>query len=628
MSRYLWLLLLTVLLASGCGERGLPLPSLSDDADVSLETVADGAVLTRGDRVEATILVGPEGREPDRIEVSFVSQDGRTVAADTIMAAEMERGRLPAISVAELETGYYTLRFDLFAGGRKTAEYERKIFVSAAPFRIAGISAYPPTFMTDSKGILRADLDIPPQTDPYIRWSFNGKTVSQGLLSAGAAELLLHSPQREGVYAVQLELFPVAPHGSDYEFSSQVLQRTELVVRDARLSPGRGFGPPQSYYVLLHLAGNTRDSGMRAELVGREAAKAEATGAAGLRMTRELFGYYLDGAAGIRFDEVILPFRSHGFEPFSVAMLLVLTEPQHDRVLFRTEAADSSFGLRVELADGGELRARLRVGERSETLTTEGAAVQPGRPVEINLALVPRGAATSLLWLIDGKPVAAAELPLRLPRPADDGGRWIPPAGSSVIGGEGGFVGVIDEFGIFFRDDRRRPAANTAPFRFAQTRIHGEALILAEGFESALLPERFAERGAVSLRNGSAVVDPGSALIGPELEFNSAEITLELTTAANPEAALRVELWSIDDDVHLLSHSVAGAGVVSLHMEHRGERLRMSFAGQDELEMPVPDGFNGVRLETVNDSATEELRVESLVAYHGSRAGRRSIHVP
>lgn len=605
------------------------MPSLSEDGDLRLQTVADGTVVTRSGTISATLLPGPQGRYPDRVEVTFIDQDGEAAAERTISAAEIDRGRLPALAVEQLATGFYTVHFKLFNDGRRSAEFQRRLFVSDAPFAVASISAYPPTFMTDSKGILRAELDIPPQADPFLRWSFNGEPVMQGLLSAGAGELMLRSPQSEGVYPVVLELFPAAPRGADFGFASQVSQQSDLVVKESRSASERGFGPPQSYYVLLHFAGNTRDSGMRNALVGATAASAQTFGAAELRIVHELFGYYLDGAAAIGFEEVILPFTNAGLEPFSIAMRLALTEPQRDRVLFSARAEDSSLELRLELADEGELRLQLAARGRSATVTSEGAALQPGRPVDINVAVVPHAGYTSVAWFVDREPAGAADIPLGFARPNRGlDGRWQPLAGRSVIGGEGGFIGVIDEFGIFFRDEHSRPAANTSPFRVEQLRRHGESLIVAEGFERPPLPQSFATRGEVTVAGGSAVLEPGAALIGPAVGFDSSEVTLELSIEFAGTPAPRVELLNVADDAPLLSHSLGGPGVLRFQLERRADLLWIRVNDRDPVQAPIAAPFSGVRLEIANDAGAAEVRVDSLLAFHGTSGIRQSLHVP
>ena len=60
--------------------------------------------------------------------------------------------------------------------------------------------------------------------------------------------------------------------------------------------------------------------------------------------------------------------------------------------------------------------------------------------------------------------------------------------GTTVIGGPNGFSGVIDELGVYYRDDQGRPSADPAQYLRTAQRKYGRDLVLAYGFETANLP--------------------------------------------------------------------------------------------------------------------------------------------
>ena len=657
MVRHIGTFLVVLAILSGCGDGGLLLPGLAEGGDVVLQTVADGAVLTRDSPLEAALRLRPGQREPDRVEVTVTTADGRSAAARTIAAAEIQQGRLPGIALDSLEPGYYRVEFELYSAGRRTDTVRRMLFLVDGDYRIAGVSAYPAAFMPDSRGILRADLEIPDGADPYLRWSFGGRTVSEGLLSAGVGQLLLRSPESEGVYAVQLELFPVAPPTGGYGFASELLQQTDLVVREARLPDERSLGPPASYYVLLHLAGNLRDSGMRPELLGAAAAEAELIGNAEPAIVDGLFGYRLSGGAAITFNEAVVPYRNGGVGPFSVSMRLVLTEPSgadlnntqtatRSQTFFALEARDPAFSLRLELSDQNTLAAQLQVGGNSSTLT----AVVPGpaqrRPVELSFAVVPRSSGTDLAWFVDGELAAAGATSLRLPLPlprndererdltsSDHAAGWRSLAGSTVIGGENGFSGLIDEFGVFFRDEYDRPAANMTPFRLEQLRRHGEMLLFGEGFESDELPEGFELAGDGAVTQGVVALQPGAVLRSPPVELQGEGITIEVVPRAGDRARLLIGLRGSDGDVlrpphEVLPQSVGDDAPLVLRLQLREGRL-LTWSGRSEpVEIPLAPGRESLRLEMSNASGASDLGITSITAYRDSSSFLPVIDVP
>lgn len=682
MVRHIGSLLVVLAILSGCGDAGLLLPGLTDEGDTVIQTVADGAVLTRDHPLEAALQLRPGQQEPDRVEVTFIGRTGSAVASRTVVATEIDRGRLPNLALDALEPGYYRVEFALYSAGRRTDTVRRKLFVVDGTYRIAGVSAYPPAFMPDSQGILRADLEIPDGADPYLRWSFGGRTVSEALLSAGGGELLLRSPESEGVYTVQLELFPLAPPAGGYEFAAQLVQQADLVVRETRMPGERSFGPAASYYVLMHFAGNLRDSGMRPRLLGPAASDARLVGDVAPAIVEELFGYLLADGGAVAFDEAIVPFRDDGIGPFSVSMRLVLTEPsgagaaaragergRTDR-LFALEAHNPSFSLQLELSGDDVLAAHLQVDGRTATLSAHVPGLRHRGPVELSLAVVPRSTGTDLAWFVDGALAAGDSTPLRLPLPRvaartrDADGTsaaaapgWRALQGRTVLGGERGFAGLIDEFGVFFRDEHDRPSANVAPFRLEQLRRHGEVLLLAEGFESGRLPDGFALEGGGEFAEGAAWLPPATTLTPPALELRpdgADGVTVEIVTHADSRGRLQVGLRSGSGTQPELLYeapprTVAGddrrsAGTVGtpdgdsprhaaaaplvLHLRLRDGRLLTQSDRSPPLELPLAPGAHSLQLEITNGAAEGDLGIESVSAYRDPSGFFPVIDVP
>lgn len=551
-----------LLLFSSCGESGLLLPPLSEDGDISVQTVSDGAVLGQADTVPFTLEVGPQGSNPDRVVVSVVDAAGRVVRTVSHAAAELDRGRVPSLAVAGIEPGLYVVEIEFFAAGRRLGGHERTVFVVNAPHRVGGISVYPPFFEPDSLGILRADLEVPAESDPWLRWSFAGRPVAEGRLSEGAGQIVLRSPRSEGVYAVRLELFPQAPRGADFRFPSPIVQNSDLVVRQARAGLERGLAPASSFYSLLHLAGNLRDAGMRIQLLGESATPARLIGEPDPRIVQEFFGYFFENGGGIEFNEVLLPYRGGGLDPFSVVVRMVPARVVDGAILFAATSDDGEFSLTVRQLEEGYLAAELRVGERSARAVTDVPVAPAGVPVDINLAVLPGAERTELRWFAQGERVGGRFVDIGFPRP-EEGAPHGAVAGVTRIGGPGGFVGLLGEFGIFFRDGSRRPAADIERFRAAGARRFGDDLILAEGFESGLGAVLDAQDAEVIGEASVLRIAPGGVVVLRAVDLSDGSVVVEVT----PVGDEGTEMPAVDQMELLVAHATDDSPIVSVGMD-------------------------------------------------------------
>ncbi len=94
--------------------------------------------------------------------------------------------------------------------------------------------------------------------------------------------------------------------------------------------------------------------------------------------------------------------------------------------------------------------------------------------------------------------------------------RWTP-TGSATVGGHDGFSAVIDELGVYYRDDAGRPATDPTLLRQALRRQHGDRLLLADGFDGMFLPAGFTARGKAALGAGRLALSPEASLELPPI---------------------------------------------------------------------------------------------------------------
>ena len=146
--------------------------------------------------------------------------------------------------------------------GEEGLLHEKKLtfFCLAGQYAITGINSYPPTIMPGREGRIAASFLHPEGTDPYVRWSGDGAVLASGRLSEGLAELAWTAPRSEGVYTVQVELFPVPPAaGADFPTISPITANARLFVSSKPAAGIDELRPASSYFALFHFNGSLRD---------------------------------------------------------------------------------------------------------------------------------------------------------------------------------------------------------------------------------------------------------------------------------------------------------------------------------------------------------------------------------
>ena len=528
----------------------------------------------------------------ERLEVTLSTMDGEVVGSSTVEGETLQEGVLPDIGVPDVAPGEYLLTLVLFADGEELSRSERRFFVTDGQYMIAGVTAYPPALYPSSSGIMRVQFSAPDGADPYIRWTVDGEVLREGYASEGTDQVLVKSSADAGAYPVRVELFPTGPSDEEgFPYASSAQYTSQLVVRRSAELGENDLRPESSYYSLFHFLGNLRDDGARVELfdLPREAQR---VGDPDLRVTNGVFGYYLDGGSGFRVADFILPVRQGSLSPFSVsARLLSLrdtgsegaasesptTAPESDGIdttnageaaaqsidttnagevapqsLFRAETTDGDIRFALSVHANGAVGVDLEAAGDTDTARSAPGLIDSDDVQELVVSLLPGATETVVVWFVDGDFAWADSLDVAAV-PAEASGAtsaqadgadesagegqqefsgsaadWEDRGGTSVIGGAEGFVGVVDEFGIYFRDENRRPAGDLTVFRKAQERSYGDDLLYAAGFARSDETEALGTSGDVRVDAGGLILEPGGSVVFPEFLFRSQDLILEI----------------------------------------------------------------------------------------------------
>lgn len=518
-----FLLLGLLLLAMSCSDLSLFSPPARQSSSIEVRSLNEGGIVQSGQTISFVLHGDKDEKEPLTLEITLSNASGENVWSNSLAAPLLEEEL--ALSLPSLAAGEYKLKFIMSRASAPAGEKEITFFYTAGSFAINGISSYPPAIQPGARILLRADLAYPAGSDPYLRWMQGSVVIGKGRLSEGLSQLTWQAPKAEGVYSIQVELFPTAPTGEkDFPFTSALVLTAKLYIAAGSSASSDELSPRESYYSLFHFDGSLRDTGALA--AGAASATAEAFGAAAAASDRDGGGYRLSGNAGIRYPRLILPVKDGQLQPFTLTLGLALEEPDTAKSILSISNEDPRFALRLFIDGQGKLAALLRSPSGGEVLLASGIDRFPDRKVHrLDLSLVPSAKALTVLWFLDGNRTSS------LTAKADVSG--LSTEGETLIGGESSFSGRITELGVYFQDEQNRASPDPAIFRTAMERRYDRSLVLAEGFEGLYLPEGFTLSPPESgrLEEGNMLMEPGANLALPFFELAAQRDNRQESTA-------------------------------------------------------------------------------------------------
>ena len=485
-----------------------------------VESIDEGKFVSKKDTIPVEIDLKLLEEEPSELVINLTDTEGTILASQKhFFDGEEEKVHLPDIVLPEIPEGQYILNY-LFYNEEGEFFYEEKVsfFYITQTYEITGIWSFPNAIHPRSTAMLRAGINAPEESNPYLRWKVGDSIVSEGYYSEGAQEFSWGAPEIEGIYTVTLELYPIMPE-EELTFSSEIQMSTEIYVTSEPEPEKNELQPEEHYYSLFHFRGNNLDAGYRTN-----AGKASFSGNPEMKLEGETYGYYLDGTSGFTVQDLLLPTEEQRLLPFSLVIRGIFDPFTPNRDIFSSSTSDGSFSFRVGTDANGLLRVVVRNGgESAESVLSaeETAYFQNGerKPETVIISLVPSSGtkngdepeteALVVLWYTR-ETFLHREL-LSVSPQLKSG------TGTALLGGKNGAAGLIDEFGIFHNRQGTESNIIESVYENSLEEEYGLDLRFAEGFDSFSLPENLSYSGDVSLQNGKAVLQPESSFQLPRL---------------------------------------------------------------------------------------------------------------
>ena len=518
------------------------LPMFTQPADqseaIEVRSLTEGEILKPGEPITFVIHSGSQDGNALNLEIILSTVSGIRLWSTNESAPSINQ-ELDLI-LPDLETGQYKIEFVISQETGATSQKELTFFYTPGEYSLVGIKSFPPTIFPGSESILKADLEYPAGADPFIRWTQNNKTIAGGLISGGWSEIIWSAPEEEGVYSIQVELFPFPPIvESDFHFTSPISMTARLYVSTKHILSENDLAPEESYYSLFHFNGDLQDFGAsRGETSQVEAEnpfQAELLGNPHLVSVGDHFGYRLTGSSGIKYPRLIFPVKSGQLQPFTLTIVLLIDSSSRGKDLVSVVSPGGSFSFLLYLDREGSPAAAIEAGGREVRLSSGIDDFKTGQEYSLSLSIIPQAGSVTALWFLDGVQTAFSVQNIELKNLTNDG--------ETLIGGTNGFQGIITELGVFNRDEKNRAAVDPEIFKRAMKKKYGRNLVLAEGFDGLYLTDELSSKVSGTLEYGSLILGLETALTLPAFEVSAERTVVEISFSRPVPPGSRISLF-------------------------------------------------------------------------------------
>ncbi len=577
---------------------------------IEVKSLSEGEIVTPDNNKELSVSITYVETEtkptPKSLKVILENlKNGDT--RESLMEAPPLNEEIP-IELGELENGEYRLTLQFIKDGEVISEKQIIFFYTKEEYKIIGIQSYPPVIFPDSSFTLTADLEIPENTNPFIRWSENGKILKIGYLNEGLNSIEINAPEKPGVYSIKVELFPYGPPigKTDFSFASTVTFTSEIYV-----SPKQ---PVNSFYSAIFFTESPFDYGIAAKKEKTESEsntqnineenprteKIQPIGKPEEIKINNTATYLLKRGDGFKIDYPILPTRPSGsIEPFTLSLDIQLNSIDKNSNIILLQNSDNKQEIfRIYIDQNGSINATLRLNDEILlTIPSNITEIPIDERINIAFSMLPTEEKIITLWFLNGYQVSKSEFKVESPNIPDINV-------NTIIGGENGFIGSIFSLKVYCRDNQNREEINPNILNNFLENKYGEGILFCNGFDGQRI-ETKENDNAEEIVNCS--IDPGYLIIEKKGEYNTSDFKIpegktEITIGYPKNSGIdKIRTGKIV--IKLLSKQ--GKDKTLLETDN-GENLILPKSGTEELQKNNFVNGNRVIITLVKDKAADK----------------------
>ena len=591
----LGLLSASLLVFFSCGQGSIFLGQVDDPAQVDVITIVEGSVLPAGSDIPLlidrdSVFAGDEST-PDSLTIELLDAED-VVLAEQVYDSVDDAEELPPVQLPDVEDGFYKLRTTYRDGDEPVSVETVLFYVSDDTYTIDGLTSYPASSIPEADGLLSVTLAIPDDADPVLVWMINGEVIVEGPLSETTDTIAVLAPAEQGVFPVQVDLYPEIPEGYTTETVPAAASYSAELFVSSDPAPARFDLLPQSnYFALYHLRGTFADDGVRSAWFPGTDFTLQPIGDVMLAADNGAFGYLVDTESELVARGSAWPVRDGAYSPVSISMRLAIDEP--GRLI---EIQDETGELLDLVADGdGHLLISVH---GAQTIRTQVPVMDTADAQTVTISIVPDVGLAEVAVFQDGVFVTSERIPTEWRVPPEDivagPEGWSLAPGLTTIGGEG-LVALFDEIGVYFRDAENTPAANAALLLERLQAEFGDALVYSEQFTSQGEDDEIVDGTAL-------IADDQLSLPGFDLQDESMVIGLEMEA---PEGAVLLVEDSVTSEVLAeIPVQTVERALLTLQLDHSGESLSVQTADDQLGPIALPEAYEGlvVRVRSVGTS--------------------------